>query len=63
MHIERPTVCRVDGCALPLFEVSEAPEPISGLLISELSCLAGHGYIGARWPDGIAPHRREDDDE
>lgn len=61
MHIARPSAC--GRCGLPLFTHVEALEPLSGLLISELWCLNGHGYIGSRWPAGAAPRVDDDDTE
>lgn len=59
MHIERPTVCRT--CGLPLWCACERLEPISGILISELWCMQGHGWIGSRVPAG--GRLAKDDDE
>ena len=48
-HIYQPTQCHT--CGEPLSEVWEALEPLSGLLVSELTCgSCGDGYIGTRVP-------------
>lgn len=60
MHIERPTHCRT--CDGVLTVRDERLEPISGLLISELFCEAGHGWIGSRWPPGATATTMDDDE-
>lgn len=48
-YIYRPTQCHT--CGEPLSEVWERLEPLSGLLVSELTCgSCGDGYIGTRVP-------------
>lgn len=58
-HLERPTVCRT--CGWPLWQAWEVLERLSGVLVSELWCMNGHGWIGSRWSAGVEGAADDDD--